>query len=144
MSNFLQANSEVRTNRRYGYLFPNLMVRREFGDEKSVSFLYSRRISRPTYNNIASYAAFWSSTAFTAANTYLLPAVSDAVSIDFHHTSWTFSVQYSYTENEITPLQPTIIQESNTLIYRSENLDHLNSLSFSTSYNFNFYQVFGV
>jgi hypothetical protein len=136
---FSEAEANSRTERNYGYLFPSLLVKKQLGNEKNVSFSYSRRISRPTYNDIASYATFWSTTTFTAANTFLWPAVSDAISINFQCAQWTLSAQYTHSKNEIAPLQPTINTNSNILIYRSENLDHLNTLSFSTSYGFNLY-----
>ncbi|MBA4055624.1 MAG: hypothetical protein C0490_12995, partial [Marivirga sp.] len=58
-------------NRRYGYFFPNLSASKKLGEEKEVNFSYSKRITRPTYNDIAPFVFFWSPNTFSAGNTSL-------------------------------------------------------------------------
>lgn len=124
-------------NRSYGYLFPSLSLKKDLGNERDFQLAYSRRITRPTYNDIASYAAFWSANTFTAENISLRPAVSDAIRIGYHVKSWIISLQYNHVNNEITTLQPAVDRSSNILTYRSQNLKYLNTLGLSNSYSFN-------
>ncbi|HXR79694.1 MAG TPA: outer membrane beta-barrel family protein, partial [Saprospiraceae bacterium] len=112
--------------RKYGYFFPSLSARKNLASEKDLEFSYTRRITRPTYNDIAPYVFLWGPSTFSAGNTSLYPALSDALSVGYHVRQWTVSLQYSHIRNEITMMQPEVDGE-NTLIYRSQNLKHLNT-----------------
>ncbi len=112
--------------RKYGYFFPSLSAKKNLAPEKDLEFSYTRRITRPTYNDIAPYIFLWGPSTFSAGNTSLYPALSDALSVGYHVKQWTVSLQYSHIRNEITMMQPEVDGE-NTLIYRSQNLKHLNT-----------------
>ena len=122
-------------NRKYGYLFPNLSVKKNIAVERDLRFSYSRRITRPTYNDIAPFIFFWGPNTFSAGNTSLYPAISDAVALGYHVKQWTFSAQFTHSANEITFLQPEVDSESNSLIYRSQNLKHLNTFGLTNSFS---------
>ena len=116
--------------RKYGYFFPSLSVKKNLAPEKAMEFSYTRRITRPTYNDIAPYVFLWGPNTFSAGNTSLYPALSDALSVGYHVKQWNVSLQYSHIRNEITMMQPEVDGE-NTLIYRSQNLKHLNTWGLS-------------
>ena len=123
-------------NRKYRNLFPSLALKKDLDAKKDLEFSYSRRISRPTYNDIAPFVFFWSPTSFSAGNTTLLPAISDAVKIGYHVKRWIISLQFSHSKNEIGFFQPETDSLSN-LIYRSQNLKYLNTLGLVNSLSFN-------
>ncbi len=116
--------------RKYGYFFPSLSVKKNLAPEKAMEFSYTRRITRPTYNDIAPYVFLWGPSTFSAGNTSLYPALSDALSVGYHIKQWNVSLQYSHIRNEITMMQPEVDGE-NTLIYRSQNLKHLDTWGLS-------------
>jgi hypothetical protein len=124
-------------NRKYGYIFPSIFLSKALDKEKDVQFSYSRRITRPTYNDIAPYVFFWGPNTFSAGNTSLWPAVSDAVKAGYHVKQWTISLQLSHSKNEINSYQPERDSQSNSLIYRSQNLNYLNTIGLTNSYSFN-------
>ncbi len=124
-------------NRKNGYLFPSLFLKKDFDKRKDLQFSYSRRITRPTYNDIAPFVFFWGPNTFSAGNTSLWPAISDAVKLGYHARQWIISLQFSYSKNEINFLQPEIDPPSNNLIYRSQNLKYLNTLGLINSWSFN-------
>ena len=93
-------------NRKYGNLFPNFSLKKDLDSKKDLEFSYSRRISRPTYNDIAPFVFFWGPTTFSAGNTTLLPAISDAVKVGYHVKRWIISLQFSHSKNEIGFFQP--------------------------------------
>jgi Outer membrane protein beta-barrel family/CarboxypepD_reg-like domain len=123
-------------NRKYGYFFPNLSVSKKLDEESGFSFSYSKRITRPSYNDIAPFVFFWSPNTFSAGNTSLYPAIIDAVTVGYHVKQWMSSLQAGHTRNDITFLQPEADSQSNTLTFRSQNLDYLNSLAFTNAYSF--------
>jgi hypothetical protein len=127
--------NENLVSRKYGYLFPSLSIQKDLEGEKDFQFSYTRRISRPTYNDIASYATFWSPNTFTAENTSLWPAISDGLRLGYHVKQWAISLQFSHVKNEISSLQPEVDHVTNTLTYRSQNLKNLNTLSLTNFYS---------
>jgi len=120
--------------RKYGYFFPSILLEKNLGREKSFQISYTRRITRPTYNDIAPYVFFWGPNSFSAGNTSLLPSVSDAIKIGYHAKQWVASLQWSHTKREIVFSQPEK-DASHNLIFRSQNLNYLNTLSFTNSYS---------
>ncbi|MGC4022320.1 MAG: TonB-dependent receptor [Cyclobacteriaceae bacterium] len=85
-------------NRKYGYLFPSLFLKRELSQEKDIQFSYSRRITRPTYNDIAPFVFFWGPNTFSAGNTSLWPSISDAIQLSYRYKQWITSVQFSHSQ----------------------------------------------
>lgn len=121
-------------DRKYGYFFPSVSVKRGLGAEKDIQLSYSKRITRPTYNDIAPYVFFWGPRTFSAGNTSLYPAIADAVSATYHIRQWLISAQLSHTRREIVIMQPELNREANTITYRSENLKYMNTVALSLSY----------
>ncbi len=122
-------------NRKYGYFFPNLLMEKTLGKERGMQLSYVRRITRPTYNDMAPFTFFWGPNTFSTGNTLLLPSVSDAIKIGYHLKQWIASLQWSHSEREIAFLQPEK-DISNNLIFRSQNLDYVNTLSLTNSNSF--------
>jgi hypothetical protein len=123
-------------SRRYGYFFPSVYVRKELKNGKDFQFSYSKRITRPTYNDIAPWVFFWDPGTFSAGNTSLLPSISHSIKADFHNKQWIVSIQFSHSKNEISFLQPEIDTQSNYLIYRSQNMKYLNTIGLANSFSF--------
>ncbi|HMG93905.1 MAG TPA: outer membrane beta-barrel family protein [Chryseolinea sp.] len=128
------ATQKKLTDRRYGNFFPSFLIRRNFDSERDLQFSYSRRITSPTYNDIAPFVFFWGPNTFSAGNTTLFPSLSDALTLGYHKKQWILSLQFTHAKKEITFLQPEI-DESNNLIYRSQNLKYLNTLGLTNSYS---------
>lgn len=120
--------------RKYGYLFPNVSIKKNLDTEKDFYFSYSRRITRPTYNDIAPYVFFWGVNSFSAGNTSLYPSVIDVLTGGYHVKQWIVSMQFSRARNEIVTLQPEIDSASGSLTFRSQNLRYLNTFGITGSY----------
>jgi hypothetical protein len=123
--------------RKYGYLFPTVSIKKILATEKELQFSYTRRMTRPTYNDIAPYVFFWGPDSFSAGNTSLYPATSDAITAGYHVRQWNVSIQYTNTKKEITMMQPEVDNASGRLIYKSQNLKYLTTLALSNSYLLN-------
>ncbi len=122
-------------NRKYGYFFPSVSLKKDFGGERDLQFSFSRRITRPTYNDIAPFVFFWGPNTFSGGNTTLRPAVSDVLKIGYHVKQWMISLNFNRSLNEITVWQPEMDDRSN-LIYRAQNLKYLNTVGLNNSYTF--------
>lgn len=123
-------------DRNFGNLFPTVTARKELDDKKAIHFSYARRITRPTYNDIAPYVFFWGPNTFSAGNTSLYPAIADAVTGAYQVRGWNVSLQFSHVGNEIVALQPELDRVSGNLIFRSQNLTHLQTLGMTNAVTF--------
>jgi hypothetical protein len=129
----IQVAQEQTLVRNYGNLFPQLSVKKRINNTGEFYFGYSRRINRPTYNDMAPYVFFWSSESFSSGNTYLLPALSDVMTVGLRYGGWGWVLTYSHTGMPIAPIQPEA-GERETLILQSQNLKFLNAGSLAVSY----------
>jgi hypothetical protein len=131
-------------DRSYGNFFPSFFIQKELAQQRDIQLSYSRRITRPTFRDIAPFVLFWNPTTFSSGNPALWPAISDGVKVGYHNKAWILSLQYNHSRHEISFFQPTLDESTNTLILRSENLRYLNSFNLSNSYSFdlaNWWQV---
>ena len=141
-------------DREFGNLFPSLFTSYEISQSSKLQVAYARRLTRPTYNDMAPFVFFIGPNTFTAGNPALKPAISDGVDLSYQFKQWWISLKYSHTNNSIGWLQPEI-SDNDELIFRSQNLDYFNAWSLSSSLPFNvttwweiqsdvslFYQIF--
>jgi hypothetical protein len=116
-----------------GYLFPTLFIQKRFPNEKSIGFSYSRRITRPSFNDLAPFVFFLDPNTFLSGNPDLNPAISDALKLDYNHKQFLLSLQYSYTRDGIVSFQPEINQNTNEQVYKTQNLGYFRTYAMNTS-----------
>ncbi|MEO5978885.1 MAG: TonB-dependent receptor [Chryseolinea sp.] len=129
------ATRDDLVNRKYGYFFPTITVRRNLTNDGQIYVSYNRRITRPTYNDIAPYVFFWGPNSFSAGNTSLYPGLSDAITVGYQVGLFAVAFQHTHIRREIVMMQPEIEAQTNSLTFRSQNLKYLNSLALTISYS---------
>lgn len=115
--------------RNYGDFFPTVFLSRKINPENSIQFSYGRRITRPTFNEMAPWVIFSDPFTLFAGNENILPTYTNNIKTDYSYKSWIFSVQYSKDKNVIMPFQPTLDEESNTLFLKTDNIDQRQTVS---------------
>jgi iron complex outermembrane recepter protein len=126
---------DVVTGARYEYshiydrhlhsLFPNLLLTHTSGWQ----FSYTRRISRPTYNDLASYVIYNDPFSVFTGNLLLKPAITNNFKLSYK----AFSLLYSSDINSIAGSQLAESPDKQLVYIRPENLSSLRSLTFQTS-----------
>ncbi|UPL50736.1 outer membrane beta-barrel protein [Hymenobacter sublimis] len=71
-------------SRHYFQLFPNLTLRRTLSDKHELTFALSRRLDRPTYNQLNPFRSYVDATSYRTGNPALWPATS--VQAELTHT----------------------------------------------------------
>lgn len=121
-------------NRKYGNFFPSFFLARDINDHNRIQASYSRRITRPTFNEMAPFVVFFDPNTFMGGNANLRPSITDAFKLDYRWKTLFFSLAYSYDKNAIVRFQPRVDPENNSQIMYSENIDDRNTYSLTVAY----------
>ncbi len=122
-------------DRKYGRFFPSIFLTQKLDDDNSINLSYSRRITRPTFKDMAPFVIFIDPYTFFSGNSGLQPAFSNIFKIDFLHKDLVLSVSYTEEDGSIANFQPKLSKD-NKQIYASENLDNIKTLNISLSIPF--------
>ncbi|MCL6265908.1 TonB-dependent receptor domain-containing protein [Flagellimonas myxillae] len=128
----------VVVDRSFGELFPTAFISHKINDTLSYNFSYSRRITRPTFNDMAPFVIFLDPTTFFAGNPAVQPAISNAVKFDFNYRSCILSAQYSIENGTISKFQSRFDEENERLVFGAENLDRTKIFSLTLGLPINF------
>jgi Outer membrane protein beta-barrel family/Carboxypeptidase regulatory-like domain len=116
-------------NRSYGNLFPSFVISHQADDQHSWGLSYSRRITRPKYNQMAPFVIFFDPFTFFSGNPALLPSISDNFTFNYSFKKNTVSINYSYDKNPIVDFFPKIDSTSGIATFIPENMDNKTTLS---------------
>jgi hypothetical protein len=114
----------ILVDRQYGKLFPTLFLNRKLNDELNMNLSYAKRITRPTFSQMAPYVIMWDPDTFTLGNVEIQPAFSNSIKYDINYRSSIFSLLYSHEDDSIARFQITYDAINDRIILRSENLDY--------------------
>ncbi|PWT96749.1 MAG: hypothetical protein C5B52_14975 [Bacteroidetes bacterium] len=126
--------SEKQANvvdRRYGNFFPTVFISRKLNDDQSLNLGYSRRISRPTFNDMAPWVIFVDPNTFFSGNPALQPSITDNFKIDYLIKKLVFSLSYSYDNNPIAFMQSRVDTVRDKQILASDNMDYMHTVIFN-------------
>ena len=116
------ANDPDLVNRKYGNFFPAFYISRKINDASTINFSYNRRITRPTFNNMAPFIIFVDPNTFISGNA-ALPAISNAVKSDYSYKKLIVSISYTDTKDAFSLFQPHIDSVTNKVVARTENMN---------------------
>ncbi|MCY7350134.1 MAG: outer membrane beta-barrel protein [Cytophagaceae bacterium] len=116
-------------DRRYGSLFPNVLFSIKSDATRSYQLSYSRRITRPPLDQLASFSVFWDPLFFMTGNTGLQPTFTDIVQATYSHTRYSLQVRYSHDRAPISRFFPEINAETNQMTWRPRNIDRGDNLA---------------
>ncbi len=124
-------------DRKYGQLFPSLFVSHDVDKNATWGLSYSRRITRPTFNELAPFTFFVDPYTYLAGNAALQPSVSDNLKADYRFKTTLISLQYTYQNQPIARFQSRVEPNSNRVTSVSENLKsgQTYSLTIGQTYN---------
>lgn len=125
-------HSEKQRNivdRKYGQLFPSLFISHQLTDKQSVNFSLSRRITRPTFNELAPWVIFLDPNTFMSGNAALQPSIANAIKGDYLLNKNVFSIEYTNEKNVIARFQPKVDAATNRQTLMSENFDSRNTFT---------------
>lgn len=113
----------------YGKLFPTFYASQKLNENNTIQFSYSKRIDRPTFNELAPFVTFVTPESFVAGNENLLPAMSDIFRLDYQLKSYIMSLSYTNTKNSISRFQPVYSEDGERQYFISRNMDKSENFS---------------
>ena len=116
-------------DRKYGIFFPSLFFNRKLNENLNMNLSFSKRITRPTFNDLAPFVIFLNPTTFISGNSALQPAISNSFKYDINYKSTILSFQYTDEQSSIAGFQEYIDSDTGRLVYSATNLDYTKSLS---------------
>lgn len=119
----------IVVDREYGIWFPSIFINRKWSDDLSMNISYTKRITRPTFNDLAPFVIFFDPNTFISGNASLQPAISNSVKYDLNYKSYFLSFQYTNEDATIARFQERIDEETGRLIFEAENLDYTRTFS---------------
>jgi len=124
-------------DRQYHEFFPTLYLNRKFNDDLSMNLSYSRRITRPTFRELAPFVILLDPNTFISGNPALQPAISNSIKYDLNYKSYLFSLQYTNQDDSIVRFQEYLDEDTGRLIFQSENLDFTKTFSITFGFPIN-------
>ncbi len=136
----------------YVQLFPSALVSYNLNPKNSLEINYSRRIQRPSYDQLNPFKFFLDQTTYKAGNPKLEPQTTHSVELTHTFNQKIFTtLSFSRTQNNITETISPSETEERVTVQTTRNLDHVDvySLAFvvpvkvtkwwDTTNNLNFY-----
>ena len=120
-------------NRRLGSLFPAIFFSKKINDNSELQLSYTKRISRPSYNDLASYVGYSDPTAVYTGNPFLQPTITNNIKLGYNYNTWSFSLLFSRDDNAIARYQLTESPAKDILYISPQNLSWQNNISFQTT-----------
>jgi outer membrane receptor protein involved in Fe transport len=123
-------NDKDVTDRKLGKLFPTIYLTHKLDDNSNLQLSYTKRISRPSYNDLASFITYLDPIAVFSGNPLLRPTITNNLKMAYNYLGYSFSVLLGRDDNPIARYQ-TIANPAHDLMYISpENLAYQNNLIF--------------
>jgi len=123
-------------DRHFGDFFPSLFFSHTINDNNAFNLSYSRRITRPTFNDMAPFVIFLDPYTFFSGNPALQPSITDVGSVSYTYKKKILSLSYSYDANPITNFSPKIDPATNIATLAAENQKNRKTVSLNLSLPF--------
>ncbi len=131
----VQLSNDSVFTRDYIQPFFSMAMNYKFNDNHEAGLTMSRRISRPSYQQLNPFRRYVDRTTYGAGNPFLLPALTYSTDLSYTFMgSLTFTLNYSNTKNDI---ETAFLQnDSSKITLQSEvNIEKSESFSFAINYS---------
>jgi len=116
-------------NRKYGELFPTFFISKKLNEENNINFSYSRRITRPTFNDLAPFTVFFDPKTFFSGNPALQPAIANTLQASYDSRKFSLAISYTHETNTI-----------NNSYFQTQRIDTISNLVYLSVENFKYEQ----
>lgn len=116
-------------DRKYTNLFPSVFISHKINESSALDFSYSRRITRPTFNDLAPFTYYVNANTLITGNAALQASLSDILKVGFTFKKYLLSFSYSNEKGAIAGFQAHVDSVLNKIKISPENLQSMKILS---------------
>lgn len=120
-SNLGSDKEENLVNRRFGSLFPSIAYTQKLNDAHQIGVSFARRITRPSFQEMAPFLYFVDPYTFFSGNAALQPAILSSLKVDYTYRSLITSIEYAREDSSIAAFQSRLIPGTNIQVMSSLN-----------------------
>jgi outer membrane receptor protein involved in Fe transport len=113
----------------YGNLFPVFVFSRKLNESGSFDLSYNRRITRPTFNDMAPFVIFIDPYTYFSGNPALQPAIIDNFGLQYQYKKNVINISYSNEKSSMADFFPTIDSVSHLETLSAVNMDYTKTWS---------------
>lgn len=117
----LSEGGAALADRAVGRFYPSVLVARQAGATQ-LSASYARRVTRPTFRDLAPFIFFFDPFTLFTGNAGLRPAVSNTVRLDASRAGWSASLSLSQEDSTIARFQNVVLADANAQLITSLNV----------------------
>jgi hypothetical protein len=127
---------ENQIERKFGKLFPAIFAEKKLTEKSTVQVSYTKRISRPSYNDLASYLLYNDPMSVMTGNPALRATITNNLKLGYTYSGYSFSILASRDDYPIVRYQLAENAERDLMSVSPQNLAYQNNLSFQTDLPF--------
>ena len=116
-------------DRKLGLLFPCVFFSRKLGEHAELQLAYTKRISRPSYTDLASFVRYSDPSAVYTGNPLLKPTITNNLKLGYTFRDYTLSLLFSRDDHPIARNQLTESPARNLLYVSPQNLTWQNNIT---------------
>jgi hypothetical protein len=120
---------EKLVDRNYGLFFPTFYISHKVNKNLSMNWAYNKRITRPTFNDLAPFVILLDPNTFISGNAAIQPAISNSVKYALSYKSLFVSLDYSHQKYSIANFQQFYDDVNDRFVFSAANLDYTNTFS---------------
>lgn len=136
ISNLGTAYVKNIVDRKYGKFFPSFFMSHKINDNNSINFSYSKRLTRPTFRDLAPFVYFVDPNTFLSGNAALQPSISNSANIAYSYKRFLFSVSYGDQKDFIAGFQSRVDSATNKQYLIAENYPDMKTAGVTISLPF--------
>ncbi len=121
--------AERLVDRKLGVFFPNLSFTRKLSDQSEFQVSYTKRISRPSYTDLASFVRYSDPSAVYMGNPLLKPTITNNLRVGYTYRGYSFALLFSRDSNPIARYQLTESPARDLLYVSPQNLAWQNNIT---------------
>jgi hypothetical protein len=134
--NITNAQQEKIFDLDFWSLFPTLFLSRKLNENHTMQFSYGRRITRPSYEDIAPFVVFIDPYSYFSGNPKLKPTLTNNLQLNYLYKDFLLSVKYSLDKNYIANFQTRVDPVTKKTFLYSENMNQVGTYNLNLSIPF--------
>ena len=117
----------------FGRLFPSAFLSRRLSPKSSLQLAYNRRVTRPTFNDLASFVVYNNPVSVFTGNPLLQPTITDNLRLGWQVSSVNLDLVYINEDNPIVGFQQVEREDGLATAITPQNLDYQRSWFLQTN-----------